>query len=290
MPKLIVIAVVLVASAVCLAPHSAAAIEVGSAACKRELQAAQQMMQESVALAKNKLDAPGEARCNAISRQVDFAEKIREAFARCKAPNTRAEAVRDADDVIDASYQAYNKWCPPRPGMVRVKMTMVTRVTRDQLPKPLVAVHSCVGDGGTMYSTNERFDLGRLVMLGCPGVEDPTAEQVKTRNASADLLRKEQVEFYLTRDRDGDDPRRLTFPILNADGQETTTDRLFAGRNHIGDKRDLIEAFWEPAKPGVCRVHAVWRVIDGKAGLVYWGEAADCSSSNPEFKTVLDRR
>jgi hypothetical protein len=37
-------------------------------------------------------------------------------------------------------------------------------------------------------------------------------------------------------------------------------------------------------------VHVVWRVIDGKARLAYWGEAADCSSSNPEFKTVLDRR
>jgi hypothetical protein len=52
---------------------------------------------------------------------------------------------------------------------------------------------------------------------------------------------------------------------------------LFAGRNHIGDKFDLIEAFWEPAKPGVCRVHAVWRVAESKATLVYWGEAIDCA-------------
>ena len=48
--------------------------------------------------------------------------------------------------------------------------------------------------------------------------------------------------------------------------------------------------FWEPAKPGVCRVHAIWRVNDAKAALVFWGEAADCSSNKPEFKTVLDRR
>jgi hypothetical protein len=37
-------------------------------------------------------------------------------------------------------------------------------------------------------------------------------------------------------------------------------------------------------------VHAIWRVADGKAALVFWGEAADCSSNRPDFKTVLDRR
>jgi len=161
---------------------------------------------------------------------------------------------------------------------------------RAQLPKPLAAVHRCAEADAPMFSANERFDLGRLVMLGCPGTENLTAEQVKTRNANAELLRKEQIRFYVTRDRDGDDPRRLIFPILDADGKETTTDMLFAGRNHVGDKLDLIESFWEPAKPGVCRVHAIWRVLDGKAGLVFWGEAADCSSNKPEFKTVLDRR
>jgi hypothetical protein len=104
------------------------------------------------------------------------------------------------------------------------------------------------------------------------------------------MLRKEQIEFYVKRDRDCDDPRRLTFPILNADGQEAATDMLFAGRNHIGDKLDLIEAFWEPAKPGVCRVHAVWRVAESKAMLVYRGEAIDCARGNADFKPVLDRR
>ena len=58
----------------------------------------------------------------------------------------------------------------------------------------------------------------------------------------------------------------------------------------VGDKLDLIESFWESAKPGVCRVHAIWRVNDAKAALVFWGEAAACSSNKPEFKTVLDRR
>ena len=81
------------------------------------------------------------------------------------------------------------------------------------------------------------------------------------------MLQKEQARLYLTRDKEGDDPQRLTFPIFAADGSETTTDMLFADRVNIGDKLDLISSYWEPAKDGVCRVHAVWRVKDGKAAL-----------------------
>ncbi len=148
-------------------------------------------------------------------------------------------------------------------------MTMVERVTRDKLPKPLAAVHHCTEHGTAMFSTNQRFDLGRLVVLGCPGNPNPTLEQMKARNASADMLRKEQAYVYLTRDRDGDDPRRLTFSILDANGRETTTDLLLAERVFIGDKPNLISMFWDPAKPGVCRVHATWRVSDGEAELVF---------------------
>jgi hypothetical protein len=65
---------------------------------------------------------------------------------------------------------------------------------------------------------------------------------------------------------------------------------LFAGRNYVGDKLDQISSYWEPAKDGVCRVHAVWRVAEGKARLVLWQEATDCSKGTGDFKTVLDRR
>ncbi len=248
------------------------------------------MMQELVALVDSGMKASGAERCKALSQQLDLTEKICESFARCEGPATRTKAVRDADEVIEASNQAYNKWCPPRPGMVRVRMTMVERVTREKVPKPLAAVHSCAEDGVPMFSTNQRFDRGRLVVLGCPGNANPTAEQTKARNASADMLRKEQAYVYVTRDRDGDDPQRLIFPILDADGREATTDRLVAERVFIGDKRDLISMFWDPVKAGACRVHAIWRVTDGKAALVFWGEAADCSSNKPEFKTVLERQ
>ena len=279
------------AAAICCAASGASAIEVGSAACKRELRATRQMMAESAALVDSGMKASGAERCEALSRHLDLAEKIRESFARCEEPKERTSAVRDADEVIEASQQAYNRMCPARPGMVRVRMTMVERVTRDKLPKPLAAAHKCGSGDATMFSTNQRFDLGRLVVLGCPGNAKPTAAQMTARNASADMLRKEQAHVYVTRDRDGDDPRLLTFPILDADGHETATDLLLAERVFIGDKPDLISMFWDPAKPGVCRVHAIWRVADGKAALVYWGEAADCASgAKTEFKTILDRR
>jgi hypothetical protein len=268
----------------------AAAGEPGSAACKRELQLARKKMQETLALVGAVQDAPAAEKCKAYSRSIDLADEIRESFAACERGAARTDAVRNADEVIDATDQAFQKWCPPRPGMIRIRMIEVRRLTREQLPKPLAKVHRCAGDT-PIYSINERFDLGRLIALGCPGDPDPTPEAVKERNAQADLLRKEQAHFYLTRDKDGNDPRRLTFPIFTADGRETTTDLLFAERTSLGDKRDEISAFWEPAKPGVCRLRAVWRVSDGKANLVLWAEATDCSAgARTEFKPVLDRR
>lgn len=273
----------------CLAPSRASAIEPGSPACKRELQATSKKMQESLAVIDIVKDAPAAAKCPAYAAAGELADEIRESDARCEMPAKRTSAVRDADDVIEAIDKAYKKWCPPRRGMVRVRVTMVTRITRQQLTKPLAAVHTCGGDG-TMFSANERFDLGRLVMLGCPGNPNPTPEQIKARNAQADLLRKEQVALYVTRDRDGDDPHRLVFPILTADGKEATTDTLFAGRNNVRDKIDEIASYWEPAKPGVCRVHAIWRVAEAKATLVLWQEASDCSKGTGDFNTVLDRR
>jgi len=290
MPKSTLTACAIALSAMLSAPQGASAIEPGSAVCKSEMQGVRKKMQESLSLIDSVKDAPAPAKCPAYVEASTIAEEIRESAARCEASQKRTSAVREADDVIEAIDQAYKKWCPPRPGMVRVKMTMIERVTRDKLPKQLAAIHHCTGDGDTMYSTNERFDLGRLIMLGCPGIEKPSEEQVKQRNTRIDLLKQEQAQIYVTRDRDGDDPRRLTFPILTADGHEASTDTLIAGRVSIGGKLDLISSYWEPAKDGICRVHVIWRVADGKAKLILWQEATDCSKGNSDFKTVLDRQ
>ncbi len=273
-----------------LAPRAASAAEPGSPACQRELQDMRKKMRESLLVIDSVKDAPAPAKCPAYSAASEMAEEIRETAARCQDPTSRTSAVRDADDVIDAINTTYKKFCPPRPGMVYVKMTMVTRVTRDQLPKPLAALHRCVDDDDTMFSTNERFDLGRLFVLGCPGEKNPAPEHIKARNASPDMLKKEQARVYFARDKAGDDPHLLTFPILTADGREATTDLMLADRLFIGDKLDLISMVWDPAKDGVCRVRAIWRVTDAKPALVLWEEAADCSGSKPAFKAVLDKR
>jgi hypothetical protein len=278
-------------AAIWFAPQAVSAVEPGSAECKRELQGMHKKMQESLALIDSVKEAPAPAKCRVYGKAGSIADEIRESAARCEAPAARSKAVRDADDVIDAIGKAYEKWCPPKAGMVRVKMTMVTRIAPDELAAPLKSLHSCAAGAGNMFSTNERFDLGRLIMLGCPGIENPTPEQTRARNVTAQLLRQEQAHIYLTRDRDGDDARRLSFPILIADGAEGVTDLLLANRTSIGGKLDLIQSYWEPAKEHVCRVHAVWRVTEAKAKLVLWEEAADCSNGNrTEFKSVLDRR
>jgi len=267
---------------------SAEAAQPGSPACKRELATTQKKMQDSIALLDRAKNAAGPLKCEALSSHITLAGEIRESFARCRTPDERAEAVRDADDVIDATIESYKKWCPPRPGMIRVKVTEMKRLTRDQLPKPLAAVHRC--SDGPMISFDERFELGRLILLGCPGNPNPTPQEAAARNARPLLLQQEQGYLYLTRDSDGDDPHRLSFPILGADGRETSVDQILAQRVGVGDRRDEISAYWEPMTEGVCRVHVVWRVADAKASLVLWQEARDCSSTPTQFKTVLDRR
>ena len=181
MARSTIIAFAVALPALLSAPQGALAIDVGSDACKRELRATQQMMQQSVALVDRGMKASGAERCKALSEHIDLAEKIRESFARCEEPKERVSAVRDADEVIEATYKAFNKWCPPRPGLVRVRTNMVERVTRDKLPKPLVAVHRCTEDGVAMFSTNQRFDLGRLVVLvGIDSSRSPCAVRLRS--------------------------------------------------------------------------------------------------------------
>ncbi|HZT28028.1 MAG TPA: hypothetical protein VFA57_20245 [Pseudolabrys sp.] len=274
----------------CVVPHALAA-EPGSAACKAELQATHKKMRESVNVLDSTRSAPAAARCAALSAARELAEDIRESTARCEPPEQRKNAVRDADDVIDAIDTTYQKTCPARPGLVRVRATWVEHITREKLPKALAVLHRCVTDDESMFFTDQRFDLGRLIVLGCPRIADPSPYEVNARNAAPDMLKLEQAHVYVARDKEGDDARAVVFPIFTADGRESTTDLVPAERVFIGETRDLISMYWTPGKPGVCRAHAVWRVSDAKANLVLWQEAADCSAgAKTTFTTVLDRR
>ena len=178
--------------------------------------------------------------------------RIRESFARYEGPRAHQIGAR-ADEVIDASHHAYNKWCPPRPGMVRVRMTMVEHVTREKLPKPLAALHRCTVDGVPMFSTNQRFDLGRLVVLGCPGNPNPTPSKRRRATPAPTCCARSKLTFIYAR------PRRrrsaaADFPDPRRGRARATTDRLVAERVFIGDKPDLISMFWIRSKraPAAC--------------------------------------
>ena len=87
MPRLIVVAVVMASSGALLAPQ-AAAIELGSAACKREMQAMQKKMRELVALVDSVKEAPGAERCKALSQHLDLAEKFARASRAARPPRS----------------------------------------------------------------------------------------------------------------------------------------------------------------------------------------------------------
>ena len=79
-------------------------------------------------------------------------------------------------------------------------------------------------------------------------------------------------------------------PILLSDGREATTD-LIPAQGASPQSRDRLAGNWAPAKDGVCRIHAEWKIADGKANLILWQELADCTPGTPPaFKTILDRR
>ena len=141
-----------------------------------------------------------------------------------------------------------------------------------------------------MRFVDEPFDNGRIMLAGCNGTENASAQAQAARNASAKALSDEQSAVYLAMDSSGRGARRLTLPILLSDGREATTD-LVPAEGTSPQSRDRLAGNWAPAKDGVCRIHAEWTIAGGKANLVLWQELADCTPGTPPaFKTILDRR
>ena len=257
-------------------------------ACKADL--AQTEKSLAVALARiGNLDAlPQEEKCAAIANQGDAARAAREVWARCHTGEEHDRRISDADDVIEEVRKTYNRVCPPRNGMVRVHMMETRRIAPRELPGALAAVHQC--DTASMISfMNEPFDGGRIMLAGCLGRDDVSAEERKGLNASAAALGGEQVRVYHTLDSTGRGATRLWFPIFTGDGNQMKVGTLpQSGTMPTG--RNSIVANWAPADPAICRIHAEWRVQERKAELVLWQELADCKASPPPFKTIVDRR
>ncbi len=239
-----------------VAATPAAAGTVNTLICKRDLAKTWESLQAALKRLDGLADMPQEQKCAAISGQVR---------------------------------KKYNEVCPPRPGMVRVNMVSSKHIAPRELLKPLAAVHTCAAEP-VMKFMNEPFDGGRIMLAGCKGRDDVSADEVRHLNASAQTLAKEQVVVYLALDSTGRGAVPLSFPILTADGNQISVDTL-PEQGTIPMSRNTIAANWAPADPAICRIHAEWRVTDRKARLVLWQELAECKTDEkPEFKTVLDRR
>lgn len=291
MPLLAVAALLITLAAVLnLASTTPALAQPGTPACKRELAANQKRMQQSLLIVKTAANAPLKLKCDAFYKHLDLVSQMRESFGRCEPDATHAATLRDVDDVIDETGRTIDKLCPPSPGMSRVNAYFINRVAQENLPKAIRAAHRCETPP-RMTFINEPFENGRIMLLGCMGQDNATEAESRARNASAKALADEQVALYLTLDSTGRGAKRLALPVRMPDGQEADIDLLpSSGTSPQG--RDRIIGNWAPADSSVCRIHAEWNVIGGKAKLVLWQEVVDCSKRGGalEFRTILDRR
>ena len=256
--------------------------------CKRDLAKTQKSLDAALARIGN-LDAlPQDEKCGAIANQGDAARAAREVWSRCNTGEEHDRRISDADDVVEEVRKTYNRVCPPRNGMIRVVMMETKRIDPHALPQPIAAVHQCDMDP-TISFMNEPFDGGRIMLAGCEGSTTLSPEERRGRNASAAALAGEQVQVYLTLDSTGRGPTRLWFPIFTGDGNQIKVGTL-PQQGTMPTGRNAVVANWAPADPAICRIHAEWRIKERKAELVLWQELADCKTSPPPFKTIVDRR
>jgi hypothetical protein len=278
--------IVAVVHAVDATPASA---QPGTPACKRELADNRKRMQLSLQLVTDAVRSPPAERCPAFFRHQDLVTQMRESFARCEPDVSHAATLRNVDEVLDETSKAIDRDCPPSPGMTRINAVFINRIERDKLPKALAAAHRCDAPQ-RMRIVNEPFESGRIVMLGCKGIDAATEKDSAARNASAKALADEHYAIYLTRDSSGRGASRLKLPVRLADGREADVETVPAsGTSPQG--RNRIVGNWAPADSSVCRIHAEWTVAAGKAALVLWQEVVDCSKPGAvDFRTILDRR
>ncbi len=260
-----------------------------TAACKRELAVTQTRMKQSLSLVGAAREMSQKERCSAYFRAQEMVTEIRGGIERCEPDASHASALRDVDEVDSELGKTVNRLCPPSPGMIRINAIFIKRIGASELPRGIAAVHGCETLPRTIF-VNEPFENGRIMLAGCKGNETASAQDSAARNAAPKALADEQVAVYLALDSTGRGARRLTLPILLADGREATTD-LLPSQGASPQSRDRLAGNWAPAQDGVCRIHAEWKIAAGKPTLVLWQELADCSKPGPPaFKTILDRR
>ena len=189
-------------------------------------------------------------------------------------------------------------------------------VRRDDLPKPIARLHTCVPAGASTQwrPTPERAgNAGVIITVSCP-IDGPGVVPVKRPTAWP------QLAYYLARGPSGIGAKRLTFPYLNPDGSVTTVNTLpivpTIGWSTQTDNsaRDGSATFGLQAPPAaeqrvphppavrarrppqLVRVRAIWLVENGETSLIYWAETTEMLRGHapdwihPRYTVVLDRR
>lgn len=266
-----------------------AAAQPGTPACKRELALTEKKMAQSLALVTAAATMAPAQRCPSYFKAQEIVTQIRGGVERCEPDVSHADALRNVDEVDAELAKTVNRLCPPKSGMIRMNMIFIKRVGASEFPKGIAALHRCETLPRALL-VDEPFDDGRIMLAGCAGKDDASAQDQAARNMAGKALADEQAAVYLARDSSGRGAQRLTLPILLADGRESATD-LIPAPGALPQSRDRLAGNWAPAQDGVCRIHAEWTFPAGKPKLVLWQELADCTKSGPpEFKTILDRR
>lgn len=268
---------------------TAAFAQPGTAACKRELVAVQAKMKQSLSLITAANSLPAKARCENYFKAQGMVTEIRGGIERCEPDASHADALGNVDAVEDELDKTVNRACPPSHGMIRINAIFIKRIGANELPKGVAALHGCETPARTVF-IDEPFENGRIMLAGCQGKENASAQDSAVCNIAPKALADEQAAIYLALDSSGRGARRLTLPILLPDGREGTTD-LIPAQGASPQSRDRLAGNWAPAQDGVCRIHAEWKITGGKPALVLWQELAECGKPGaPAFKTILDRR
>lgn len=190
-------------------------------------------------------------------------------------------------------------------------------IHRDELPKPIARLHTCVPIGAmtSWRPTPERAgNAGVIFSVSCP-IEGPGVAGMTLQRP------RSQLALYLARGSNGVGARRLTFPYLNPDGSTTTLNVLprvpsvgWTTKQHTSERYGGLAVFdrerfrlpnnvfhlsinFAPAdRPHLTDVIAIWLAEAGETRLIYWAETAGKLRGRepdwvfPRYQTVLDLR
>ena len=189
-------------------------------------------------------------------------------------------------------------------------------VLRDDLPKAIARLHTCVPPGAMTQwrpAPERAGNAGVVFSVSCP-LDGPGVVPVKNGRPWP------QLAIYLARGKSGIGARRLTFPYLNPDGEMTEVNVLPVvpaigwttkahnsardgaarfDRNRIrlpNNAFHILENFKPDDRPEIANVMAIWQVENQQTSLIYWAETTQTLRGRepglilPQYKTVLDRR